>query len=153
VKKDKGNLISGACLAAFGLYVISVAAKLPYVSEVGPGPGFFPLWLGIGLMIFASYLMLSSVLALKKESPSDSSPWQASGRALAGWFGLMVAIALLGWIGFSVSFVFLTMFLIVALDRRPLLLSAGVAIGLAVGFHFLFVMALDVSLPVGRWGF
>ena len=26
-------------------------------------------------------------------------------------------------------------------------------IGLAVGFHFLFVMALDVSLPVGRWGF
>jgi len=153
VKKDKGNLISGACLAAFGLYVISVAAKLPYVSEVGPGPGFFPLWLGIGLMIFASYLMLSSVLALKKESPSDSSSWQASGRALAGWFALMVAIALFGWIGFSLSFVFLTMFLIVALDRRPLLLSAGVAIGLAVAFHFLFVMALDVSLPAGRWGF
>jgi putative tricarboxylic transport membrane protein len=147
VKKDKGNLISGACLAAFGLYVISVAAKLPYVSEVGPGPGFFPLWLGIGLMIFAGYLMLSSLSALKKESPSDSSPWQARGRALAGWFGLMLAIALLGWIGF------LTMFLIVALDRRPLLLSAAVAIGLAVGFHFLFVMALDVSLPVGRWGF
>jgi len=153
VKKDKGNLISAACLAAFGLYVISVAAKLPYVSEVGPGPGFFPLWLGIGLMIFASYLMLSSVLALKKESPSDSSSWQASGRALAGWFALMVAIALFGWIGFSLSFVFLTMFLIVALDRRSLLLSAGVAIGLAVAFHFLFVMALDVSLPVGRWGF
>ena len=152
MKKNKGNLISGACLAALGLYVISVASKLPYVSEVGPGPGFFPLWLGIGLMIFASYLMLSSVSALKKESPSDSSPWQASGRALAGWFGLMVAIALLGWIGFSVSFVFLTMFLIVALDRRPLLLSAGVAIGLAVGFHFLFVMELDVSLTVGRWG-
>ena len=153
MKKDKGNLISGACLAAFGLYVISVAAKLPYVSEVGPGPGFFPLWLGIGLMIFASYLMLSSVSVLKKESPSDSSSWQASGRALAGWFALMVAIALFGWIGFSLSFVFLTMFLIVALDRRPLLLSAGVAIGLAVAFHFLFVMALDVSLPVGPWGF
>ena len=66
MKKDKGNLISGACLAAFGLYVISVASKLPYVSEVGPGPGFFPLWLGIGLMIFASYLMLSSVSAFKK---------------------------------------------------------------------------------------
>jgi putative tricarboxylic transport membrane protein len=153
VKKDKGNLISAACLAAFGLYVISVASKLPYVSEVGPGPGFFPLWLGIGLMIFASYLMLSSVSALKKESPSDSSSWQASGRALAGWFALMVAIALFGWIGFSLSFVFLTMFLIVALARRPLLLSAGVAIGLAVAFHFLFVMALDVSLPAGRWGF
>jgi hypothetical protein len=72
---------------------------------------------------------------------------------LAGWFGLMVAIALFGWIGFSVSFVVLTVFLIVALDRRPLLLSLGVAIGLAVAFHLLFVIALDVSLPSSRWGF
>ena len=153
MKTNKGNLVAGACLAAFGLYVVSVASKLPYVSEVGPGPGFFPLWLGIGLTIFASYLMLSSLSALKKESPSESSTWQASGRALAGWFGLMVAIALLGWIGFSLSFVFLTMFLIVALDRRPFLLSVGVALGLGVGFHLLFVMTLDVSLPAGPWGF
>ena len=153
MKTNKGNLIAGGCLAAFGLYVVSVASKLPYVSEVGPGPGFFPLWLGIGLMIFASYLMLASFSAFTKESASDSSTRQATGRALAGWFGLMVAIALLGWIGFSVSFVILTVFLIVALDRRPLLLSVGVGIGLAVAFHLLFVRALDVSLPAGRWGF
>lgn len=153
MKTSKGNLVAGACLAAFGLYVISVASKLPYVSEVGPGPGFFPLWLGIGLIIFASCLVLTSFPAFTKESSSDSPTWRETGRALAGWFGLMVAIALFGWIGFSVSFVALTIFLIVALDRRPLLLSVSVAIGLAVAFHLLFVVALDVSLPAGRWGF
>jgi hypothetical protein len=72
---------------------------------------------------------------------------------LAGWLGLMIAIALFGWIGFSASFVVLTVFLIVALDRRPFLLSVGVGIGLAVAFHLLFVIALDVPLPAGRWGF
>jgi putative tricarboxylic transport membrane protein len=153
VTTNKGNLIAGACLAAFGIYVISVASKLPYVSEVGPGPGFFPLWLGIGLVIFASCLMLSSLSFFTRESPSDFPIWEPSGRALAGWFGLMVAIALFGWIGFSASFVILTVFLIVALDRRPFLLSVGVGIALAVAFHLLFVMALDVSLPAGRWGF
>jgi putative tricarboxylic transport membrane protein len=153
VKANKGNLIAGACLAAFGIYVIFVASKLPYVSEVGPGPGFFPLWLGIGLIIFSSWLVLSSLSAFRKESPSDSPTWKATGRALAGWFGLMVAIALFGWIGFSASFVVLTVFLIVALDRRPFLLSVGVGIGLAVAFHLVFVMALDISLPAGRWGF
>ena len=153
MKANKANIIAGACLAAFGIYVISVASKLPYVSEVGPGPGFFPLWLGIGLVIFATCLMLSSFSAFAKDSSSDSATWEASGRALAGWFGLMVAIALFGWIGFSASFVILTVFLIVALDRRPLLLSVGVGIGLAVVFHLLFVTALDVSLPAGRWGF
>ncbi len=50
--RDKGDLIAGAVLAAFGIYVIWVAVKLPYVSDVGPGPGFFPLWLGIGLIAF-----------------------------------------------------------------------------------------------------
>jgi putative tricarboxylic transport membrane protein len=151
--KDKGNLIAGACLAAFGIYVISVASKLPFVSEVGPGPGFFPLWLGAGLLIFASCLMLSSFSSFTRESLSDSPIWESSGRALAGWFGLMVAIALFGWIGFSASFVILTVFLILALDRRPLLLSVGVGVGLAAVFHLLFVRALDVSLPAGPWGF
>ena len=51
--RDIGNLVSGACLVTFGIYVISVAAKLPYIADVGPGPGFFPLWLGIGLVILA----------------------------------------------------------------------------------------------------
>ena len=133
--------------------MISVASKLPYVSEVGPGPGFFPLWLGIGLMSCASYLMLTSFSAFTEESPSNSLWWQAAGRAMVGWCGLMMAIALFDWIGFSASFVILTVFLIVVLDRRPLLPSIGVAIGLAVGFHLLFVIALNVSLPAGRWGF
>ena len=67
--RDKGNFISAACLAAFGIYVISVAARLDYVSEVGPGPGFFPLWLGIGLVLFASGLMLASLSISRSKAP------------------------------------------------------------------------------------
>lgn len=151
--RDKGNFISAACLAAFGIYVISVAARLDYVSEVGPGPGFFPLWLGIGLVLFASGLMLASLSISRSKAKGESKSWTAAGRALAAWLALMVAIALLGSIGFAVSFIVLTMFLIVALDRRPTLLAVGVGIGLAVSFHLIFVVALDVSLPKAFWGF
>lgn len=151
--QHKGNLISGACLAAFGIYVISVASRLPYVSEVGPGPGFFPLWIGIGLLLFASLLMAASFLDSVKQKPDGSQSWRAAGRAVAGWVGLMVAITLFPWTGFSLSFVVLTVFLIVALDRRPALLALGVGVGLAVAFHLIFVVALDVSLPKAPWGF
>ena len=133
--------------------MISVATKLPYVSEVGPGPGFFPLWIGIGLVIFASYLMISSFVPSGTNFRGESQSWQTAGRVLAGWLAMMVAIALLGKIGFVLSFVLLTIFLIVALERRPVLLAVGVAVGLAVVFHLLFVVALDVSLPEGVWGF
>jgi putative tricarboxylic transport membrane protein len=152
VTKHKGNLVSGACLAAFGIYVISVASRLPYVSEVGPGPGFFPLWIGIGLLVFASLLMATSFRNLTRQKP-DGSSWKAVGRAVAGWLGLIAAITLFPSIGFSLSFVALTAFLIMALDRRSPWLALGVGIGLAVAFYFVFVVALDVSLPKGPWGF
>jgi hypothetical protein len=66
---------------------------------------------------------------------------------------MMVAIALLGRIGFALSFVVLTIFLIVFLDRRPPWVALGVGVGLAVAFHLIFVVALDISLPKAFWGF
>ena len=148
---DKGDLIAGAALGAFGAYVIWVAAKLPYVSDTGPGHGFFPLWLGIGLVVFAGALMFArSKSAVNKARTSSSNSML---RPVAGWLAVMMAIALLGKTGFTLGFVLLTIILLVALDRRPLSLALGVAVGLAVAFHLIFVVALDVPLPKATWGF
>jgi putative tricarboxylic transport membrane protein len=153
VARDKGNLISGLALAAFGIYVIAVATRLPYVSEVGPGPGFFPLWIGIGLVTFAAFLIFAFFLPSLNMARARSYSWNSAGRVLAGWAAMMLAIALLGKIGFGLSFILLTLFLLAALDRRPPLLAVGVGVGLAVVFHLIFVVALDVALPKGFWGF
>ena len=153
MRRDKGNLTAGIVLAGFGLYVISVAVRLPYVSDVGPGPGFFPLWLGIGLVLFASTLIFTSITSLRQGPTKETEAWRLMARSLSGWLALMIAIALLGSIGFVASFIILTIFLTVALERRPALLALGVAVGLAVAFHLIFVVALDVSLPKAVWGF
>ena len=151
--RDKGNLIAAAVLAAFGSYVIWVAAKLPYVSDVGPGPGFFPVWLGIGMVLFSAGLVFSSVKSFSSKESNDAKSLQSLLRPLGGWLAVMAAITLLGHIGFVLSFVILALFLIVVLDRRSYMLAAGVALGLALAFHVIFVVALDVSLPKGVWGF
>lgn len=153
MRRDKGNLTAGIALAGFGLYVISVAVRLPYVSDVGPGPGFFPLWLGIGLVLFASTLIFTSITSLRQDPTKETEAWRLMARSLSGWLALMIAIALLGSIGFVASFIILTIFLTVALERRPALLALGVGVGLAVAFHLIFVVALDVSLPKAVWGF
>ncbi|HWP23900.1 MAG TPA: tripartite tricarboxylate transporter TctB family protein [Candidatus Binatia bacterium] len=153
VMRDQGNLISGACLAVFGAYVISVAVKLPYLSDVGPGPGFFPLWLGIGLVLFSACLIFASLGTAFVDVKRELRSWKGAARALAAWLAMMVAIAVLGHLGFSLSFVLLTVFLIVALDRRPPLFALGVGVALAGVFYLIFVAALDVSLPKAIWGF
>jgi putative tricarboxylic transport membrane protein len=148
-----GNFCSGLGLAGFGVYVIAAAVKLPYVAEVGPGPGFFPLWIGIGLVLFAALLVASSLAPALNIAEGHTRPWTTAGRVLAGWAALMLAVAVLGWIGFGLAFVLLTIFLLVALDRRPPGLAILVGVGLAVVFHMIFVVALDVPLPKGFLGF
>jgi putative tricarboxylic transport membrane protein len=153
MSRDKSNLIAAACLAAFGIYVIYGGSKLSYVSEVGPGPGFFPFWIGIGLLLFGAYQMVLSHWSARRHSDHVVPIWSGAGRALGGWLGLAVAITLFRWIGFALGFVLLAIFFIAVLDRRPLLLAAGVGVALAIAFHVIFVIALNVSLPAGPWGF
>lgn len=150
---DKSNLIAAACLAAFGVYVVYGGSKLSYVSDVGPGPGFFPFWIGIGLLLFGAYQMVLSYSSARRHPDHGVPIWSGSGRALVGWLGLAVAIALFRWVGFALGFVLLTIFLIVALDRRPVGVAFAIGAGLALAFYLLFEIALGVSLPAGPWGF
>jgi putative tricarboxylic transport membrane protein len=151
--REQSNLIAAGCLAAFGIYVFYSGSKLAYVSEVGPGPGFFPIWIGVGRMLFGLYQMLLSLSSARRRADHGVAIWSGSTRALGGWVGLALAIALFRWIGFALSLVLLTIFLLVALDRRSVLHALVIGVALAAAFHLIFVIALGVSLPAGPWGF
>jgi putative tricarboxylic transport membrane protein len=150
--RSRSDLISGISVGAFGLYVTVNSSRLDYVSEYGPGPGFLPFWLGIGLLALAVYLAARNLVRPARE-PRKAESWTAVARVLSGWLALMVAIFLLPWIGFSLTLALLTAFLIVALERRSRWTGFGVGFGLAIGFYLIFVFALGLSLPVSRWGF
>jgi hypothetical protein len=66
---------------------------------------------------------------------------------------MAISIFLYRWIGFAASFVMLTCFFIVGLERRPIFPAFAIGVALALSFHLLFVTALGVSLPTGPWGF
>ena len=151
--RSKSDIVSGIAVAAFGLYVTVESARLDYVSEYGPGPGFLPLWLGIGLLMLAAYLTVSNLVRPATEPVKKPQSWMAPGRVLSGWLAVMLAIFLLPRIGFSASLALLTIFLIVALERGSVWTAVGVGFALAGGFYLIFIFALGISLPVGPWGF
>src|SRR5260221_8822747 len=66
---------SGLALAALGGYIVMQARGWDYATEDGPGPGFFPLWYGLGILSCAAFLVF-----FWKDSPAD---WRGAGRALA----------------------------------------------------------------------
>jgi putative tricarboxylic transport membrane protein len=151
--RRNGDLIASLALALFGGYVILAARDLPYTSEFGPGPGFFPLWIGIGILgcsLFMVFIRFSHPV----DSAADAEDLTVGmGRALAAWSAFVISLMILPRAGFVLSIALLTAFLITVLERRSPWLAFGVGLGLALGFHVIFVVALGVSLPVGPWGF
>jgi putative tricarboxylic transport membrane protein len=147
------DLVSGAVLAAFGVYVILESTRLSYLTEEGPGPGFLPLWLGIAIVVLSFCLVVINQRRAAPKAPPKPVSWSGQIRALCAWLALMAAILLTPLLGFTLCLVLLTLFIIAFLERRSLWSALAVALGLGVGFHVIFVVVLGLSLPTSPLGF
>jgi putative tricarboxylic transport membrane protein len=150
---NRSDLWAGLVLVGLGLAITLQALRLDYIDEYGPGPGFFPVWIGVGLLVLASLLVILSVIRRTTPHPKEPTSWTETARAIGIWIGFMSAIALLKPLGFLVTFVLLAVFLVFIVSRRSLWTALMVGLGGALGFYVLFVVALGVPVPVGPWGF
>jgi putative tricarboxylic transport membrane protein len=149
--KLNADVISGAVLAALGVFIVLSARQWDYHSPDGPGPGFFPMWYGIAMIALALLLMYT---AFTRPSVAGAPPvWHEIGHALAVWAAFAVSVALLKVLGFMIAFGLLSLFVVVAIYRRPIGVGLAVAVGNSLVFYLLFPLALNVSLPVGFLGF
>jgi putative tricarboxylic transport membrane protein len=148
-----GEVVSGALLAALGVYVVVEARQWEYLGPDGPGPGFFPLWYGIGLTILAVALVAMNWKRAAQVGPAPGGERGGKGRALAAWAALVVCVAVLKPLGFLVAFGLFTLFLVRFLYGQSLGRALAVAVGGSLGFWLLFDKALNVTLPAGILGF
>jgi len=150
---SRGDVISGMVLAALGVYIIVEARQWEYLGADGPGAGFFPLWYGIAMVVLALLLVGGSLLRRAAAAHAAPANWRKVGHALTSWAAFAVSIALLKPLGFLVSFALFTFFVVAVIYRRPLPAALAIAVGGALGFYLVFPLALNVSLPVGMFGF
>jgi len=147
-----GDVVSGAALAGLGIYVVFEARGWEYLGPDGPGPGFFPLWYGLGMLAFSVLLIATSLTGAARTAGARVN-WREIRSALTAWAGLAACVGLLKVLGFLLAFALFTFFLVAVLYRRPILSAIVFAAGTATGFYLLFSVALNVDLPRGVLGF
>ena len=139
------ELVAAAAVFALGLGALGGALGLGFWTR-GPGPGFFPLWLGVLLVLLAA---VWAGQVVRGKNVHEPEPIPSGGRrAVALVLGaLLVAILLLDVVGYQLSMTALVLFVLVAVGRRGWFSSIVVALAAGVGIYALFANVLQVYLP------
>ena len=130
------------------------ARTLTYYDDIGPGPGFFPLWLA-GIFGVLSIVWFFQVSLRPAESiPQDFVPDRRGIiRIMAILAALLVSILLVDRAGFSLTMFSFLLFLLIALGRQNLILTLAIALAGSFGVFYVFHDCLGVLLPTATIGF
>ena len=146
------------CLAFVAAAILTLIGSFeyPYKDRLGPGPGFFPVWLslitgGLSLALFCK------VTWARKAPYSPGSPLPESRSGTIRIFIILVALigslVFLDLLGFRITLFLFLLFLPPALGMRnwPIILTLSILGSFGV-FH-VFYYWLKVPLPLGVLGF
>ena len=127
---------------------------LPYGNIHNPGPGFYPLWLGILLAVMSIALILKSMRHRGRQrnlrgSLAEKVRWD---KVLF----VLIALALYGYfmniLGFLMVTILLMVFLLRFIEPQPWRsVIAWTLIG-SFGSYLIFEIWMKLRLPKGFWG-
>lgn len=139
-------------------FFVLQASSYPYMDWLGPGSGFFPMWVGsLCLLAALGMLIFGASRATDTSHPADSEKNLAEDRTLAririgGTIAILVITGLaLQPIGFNIAAAVMIAALLLLYGTRPVIAVLAGLVG-APAVFFLFA-ALHVRLPVGPLGF
>ena len=140
--------ITGIAIVVFAIAVVRASLELTYYTKLGPGPGYFPVWVAaiVGLL-GAAMTWTASIRGVQPLQP-DFLPSRSAAIRLAAVLVMLVwTIVTMKTLGFRVSMlVFFAVLLPVLGYRQPVKVLA-VALAGSFGVFYLFDTLLRVPLP------
>lgn len=150
----RADQITGVVVLMFSLAVMEGSRRLPPSMTFGPGPGFFPFWLGGAMAVLAVLLI---VTASRRPATASAAPRVPNVQTLLPVLltigGLAAYILLLERLGFLLGTALLSAFLLGVVERERWSKSVLVAVLNSVALYVIFHLLLGVSLPRNAFGF
>lgn len=161
------DAIVGAVTLAVGGYALRGAMDLPYFYNGAPGPGFFPRYLALALILLGGAQLVQALLPRPSLAGGGGQASVTAGEGeareklrprrylrvagvMAGW---IVSVGLIDTVGFLIAMILLVLYLSFVIEGkrgwRPVLL----AIVMPSLIYLAFSRFLQIQLPVGPLGF
>ena len=146
--------ITATVLLAFSAFMIWESIRLRYYTSLGPGPGFFPLWISIFVGLLAAAMLFQATFRQSEPMPADFFADRAGYfRIVVVLLGLTVTAVLLEPLGFLLTMLGFLLFVLFALGKVSRTVGVVIALLGSFGTYHVFWHWLKVPLPIGVWGF
>lgn len=145
--------ITSAVLILAAAFLARESLRLRYYTSLGPGPGFFPLWLSVLVAALGAAMFWLATFAAPEARPADFYADRRGYLRIGAVVGALVTvIALLEPLGFRLAMLGFYLFILTALGRQHWALTGGIALAGSFGVYYVFVHWLAVPLPIGFLG-
>lgn len=139
--------VAAVCFIALSGYVCVAAIGMEYYTKLGPGPGFFPFWLGL---IMGGLSIIWLIQLFRQSGKSNEGRFLPEKKGVIQILLILAALtatAVMGVIGFQLTMFLFVGFLLRVLGRSSLWTTLIIALVCSVGVFHLFGKYLDVQLP------
>jgi len=146
-KKLQAGAWAGIVFLAIGILFFAYSLIYPYSSEVGPGSGFFPIWISGFLIILALIYIYESV---KGNDSAEEITRESFTKVLMIVIFMVLFVLFLPIAGFNISgtaFLFAMFFKSYGLVKNLIISLVS-----TLAIYFLFLL-LGVQLPLNALGF
>lgn len=136
-----------------GAWVSWTALDLTFYTRIGPGPGFFPFWLGLILAVFSAVILAGSFRSLPEALARRFLPRGRARLEVISTFLAIAAFALLvERLGFAITMFGMLLALLLMRGCRLVPTALGVALCGSFGVGFAFTRWLGVYVPPAPGG-
>jgi putative tricarboxylic transport membrane protein len=161
VEPTRLSIVVGVLICLLGIATLFGSLNLGYWDALGPGPGFFPFWLGTILTVLSAAWVLQTVRASRAAATSpgttaspqpaadeqDAPPEYDLKTVVAIVVSLCFLAGVLETLGYQLSMLLFLLFHLMVLGRRGWLLSIVIAVAGSFGVFAVFTELLQVALP------
>lgn len=131
---------------ALGFFYLIEAVRYPLGTAAQPGPGLYPLLVGVVLILSAVGMGREAFL----RAPQGAVEWpagKARPRVIAVGVSALGYSFLLPLLGHPLTAGLLALVVLQVMGARPWFLRVGVAVAIVLGSHYVFAVLLGVPLP------
>jgi putative tricarboxylic transport membrane protein len=141
--------VSGVIVLLIGLAIVWQASLLRLGNFRVPGPGLYPLLLGLVTILLSLFLILPPGTTKKEGNPLH----RGTIKRVAGVYAVMLLyLAILEYVGFLIATFLLVLFLFAVVGRGSVKAAALRAFFVTVFAYLLFDVVLKSQLPKGILG-